>query len=143
MNLDFSTIVMAKYTSTTKSEQFEGDRNSHLDSLHPYYGKFQRNIMTTCLRPAQDLKFGKNFLMVDTAKVPDENPDEDIKLSEHKSELEAGTVPDMNAFSFAKHYQKGPNGEDITESGDDLFFEMNWYSIPTNPITINKSVFEQ
>lgn len=136
MNLDFSTLLMAKYTSSTDPKQLERAGNVRdLEPLVHFYKDSdvesdtegaQRNIAARCTRPAQDLTFGKSFFTVKPENIPD-------NLKENASDLADGTVPKMHAFSSAKHLQRGEDGEDITESGDDLFFGMNWYSIPTNP----------
>ena len=136
MNLDFSTLLMAKYTSSTDIKQLERPGNEYVKNLIPYYDKCQRNIMTTCLRPAQDLKFGKNFFRIKPTKVP-------YDLKEYAPDLADGTVPSAEVYSYAKHLQRAEDGRDITESSDDLFFGMNWYSIPTSAIPVTESIFDE
>ena len=132
MNLDFSTIVMGKCSSSTDMKQLERPGNEDVKKAFEDYYKgreLKRNLYVKGYRSPQDIQFGKSFFAKKYDKLP---PD----LSEYRNDLEAGTVPLMTAYSSARHELR-PNSEDIADSGVDLFFGMDWFSVPTSPVDID------
>lgn len=125
MNLDFSTILMARYTATTDLEHNRRPGNEYLNMFEDVSTNGTA-LQCTCIRPAQSLTFGQSLLRMKPEEVPQD-------LAEHAGELSAGTVPAMTAVSAAEHAQ-GVGSVGTESTAGDLFFGMDWHSAMTNSI---------
>ena len=126
LNIDFSTMLMAKYTRRTKPLQMEGELNASIAKFTDAYQRYGRISSAMAFTDVQPLPFGGAFFRIPYHKLPDTMGDE------QKMAVAKGTIPPMYAPSAASTWQRNAtNGSDESDSGggvSDIIFKMNWYS---------------
>lgn len=136
LNIDFSTMLMAKYTRSTDPLQLGSSEGQDLINastakfIDAYKNQNYKRI-SSCrtFRDVQPLPFGRSFFQMPYSKLPD-------TLDEvQKTCIAQGVIPPIYAFSAARAWQKDTNGNDESDSGGgvaDIIFKMNWHSKQVN-----------
>jgi hypothetical protein len=133
MNIDFSTLFMAKYTTRTHPWHLSpklNDSTANMVKRYKYNGVRRLSSCFVMNRLNNDDNADEQALLGQSLFRRDDVPD---SLEEIRANVRAGTIPQLMALSIAETWQKGNGNVDIANEGgglSEVMFKMNWYSRP-------------